>query len=160
MLFRSADWNKILNTQLVSNDELKASVALVFVVFVVRFVAGLIMSVLRADQRPALADSYSLIASVISLVIVYMLSFTPGNSLFYACMAIALPDSVILIFVNIYFFRGRYQSYAPSFKFLKKEYFKDIFNLGLKFFIIQLAGIVTMSSSNIIIAQKIGRAHV
>ena len=155
-----ADWNMILNTQLVSNDELKASVALVFVVFVVRFVAGLIMSVLRADQRPALADSYSPIASVISLVIVYLLSFTTGNSLFYACLAIALPDSVILILVNIYFFRGRYKSYAPSFKFLKKEYFNDIFNLGLKFFIIQLAGIVTMSSSNIIIAQTISPAEV
>ncbi|MFM7813774.1 MAG: lipopolysaccharide biosynthesis protein [Flavobacteriales bacterium] len=155
-----ADWNTILNSQIISSDELRASVAIVFVIFIVRFIAGLIMSVLRADQRPALADSYSPIASVISLVAVYFLSFSSDNSLFKACIAIALPDTAILILANVYFFRGRYKDFAPSFRFLKKEYFKEIFSLGLKFFVIQLAGIITMSTSNLIIAQTISPAEV
>jgi len=67
---------------------------------------------------------------------------------------------VVLIIASIYFYTGRYQNIAPSFKFIKFEYARDLLNLGVKFFIIQIAGLIIYQSSNIIIAQFFGPSEV
>lgn len=154
------DWNIILNTNLVTNDELQNTVAIVFCIFIVKFVSNLITSILRADQRPALAESLAPVGSLISLILVLVLKSNQVNSLIFACAAIALPDTLLVVFANYYFFSTRYKDFAPRWRMVDRAYFKDIFNLGMKFFWIQIGGLVMFSSSNIIITQVINPAEV
>lgn len=53
-------------------------------------------------------------------------------------------------------FRGRYNLYKPSFKFVDWSRVKDLFNLGVKFFFVQIASILLYQTNNIIISQLFG----
>lgn len=155
-----SNWNKILNVYTVSNSELIRSVLLVLVIFILRFVFKLISVVLKADQRPAISDAYLPIGSSISLLLVLSLRYFVPDSLFIACAIIATPQMLILALKNVYFFRTQYKQYSPSIRFFGKKYLKDIYSLGLKFFIGQLAALIVFSSHNFILAKVINPTEV
>ena len=154
------DWQRILNVTTIDRQELMYSVLIVYLMFVTRFVFNLITNLLKADQRPALADAFYPIGSIITLVIIYLLGFFSKDSLLLACMAIAVPPVFAIIVANIIMFSKRYYDYRPQFKFVDKNHIKEIFSLGIKFFFIQMAGLVMFSSSNIILTQVVNPAEV
>jgi len=65
-----------------------------------------------------------------------------------------------LIGANLIFFNGVFKKYRPTLSKVKFSYAKGLFNLGVIFFIIQLAGIIQYQTANIIIAQNFGTADV
>lgn len=155
-----SNWNKILNVDTISNSELIKSVLLVLVIFILRFIFQLISVILKADQRPAISEAYLPIGSSISLFLVLLLRYFVPDSLFIACAIIAAPQMLILALSNIYFFKTQYKKYRPSIKFFSKKYLKDIYSLGLKFFVGQLAALIMFSSHNFIIAKVINPTEV
>lgn len=154
------DWQKILNVNSIENNELLYSVLIVFVMFVLRFVLNLITMILKADQRPALADMFLPIGSIITLAVISILGTFSKDSLFLACLAIALPPVLTVFIANIIFFNKRYKLYKPKLRWVDKSLFREIFSLGLKFFFIQIAGLIMFSSSNIILTQVVNPAEV
>ena len=159
-IIRILNWNKTLNVQTIPNSELIHSVLFVLVMFIFRFVFILITVILKADQRPAISDAYLPISSFISLVLVLLLRMLVPDSLFLACVIIAAPPLLVLLIANFYFFKTQYHQYRPSVKFFKKKYLKDIYSLGIKFFVGQLAGLIMFSSHNFIIAKVINPTEV
>jgi hypothetical protein len=51
---------------------------------------------------------------------------------------------------------GLRNKFAPSLKYVKFHYARDLMTLGIKFFIIQMAGVILYQTNNIIIAQLFG----
>lgn len=147
------DWNGLLNVYTVSSSELSWTVFVVFFFFVVQLVAEQMTNLLRADQKAAIADVFKPIANVISLGLVLLIGMFSTNSLFFASIAMAAPYAVLLVVINIFFFSSRYQNYRPSFGRVSKKYLKDIYSLGLKFFISQLSSLVVFSSANLLISH-------
>lgn len=154
------NWQKVLNTTLVSQQELLFSVLFVLVMFILRFILYQISEILKAVQRPALSDIFLPIASCVTLICVFLLRFVSKDSLFLACVAISAPPVIILLFANLYFFHKEYKEFSPSLKDIDNSLFKDTFTLGLKFFIIQLSGLVMFASSNIILTQLVNPSEV
>lgn len=154
------NWQSILNTTTISQNELTYSVLLVLAMFVLRFILYQISVILKGDQRPALSDIFLPISNIITLIIVILLGFFSRNSLLWACLAISVPPSAILLLANLYFFNHDYKCYRPMFNMVDKSLFKDTFTLGLKFFIIQLSGLVLYASSNIILTQVVSPSEV
>src|SRR5690606_19558699 len=74
--------------------------------------------------------------------------------------ALCLSPILVLLFANIYFFRGKYYQYRPILSKVDFSKSKGLFNLGLTFFVIQIAGLVQFQSANIIIAQSFGTYEV
>jgi O-antigen/teichoic acid export membrane protein len=62
----------------------------------------------------------------------------------------------VLIIASIYFFNSDYKEIRPSINCVNFSYAKDLLNLGVQFFIIQIVGLVIYQSTNIIIAQYFG----
>lgn len=154
------NWNSLLNVNFVASSELRNTVAIVFYIFIARFILQLITVILKADQRPAISDVFLPIASIISLISVLLLKFFIQDSLFWASVAIALPPVLVLLVSNIYFFAKDYSYCKPNFSHFNKIYLKDIFSLGLKFFLGQLLSIIMFQSSNIILIRLIGPEEV
>lgn len=154
------DWQKILNVTTIENNELIYSVLMVYVMFVLRFVFNLITMILKADQRSAHADMFLPIGSIITLAIISVLGTFSKNSLFLACFAIALPPVFTVFVANIIYFKKRYKLYKPKLSSIDNTLFREIFSLGLKFFSIQIAGLIMFSSSNIILTQIVNPAEV
>ncbi|MCB0472385.1 MAG: oligosaccharide flippase family protein [Flavobacteriaceae bacterium] len=150
------DWTVIINTDESLAEELSLLALIVFGFFFLQFVLKLVSIVLVADQRPAIADSFGPIGNLISLIAIYILTVTTNGSLIYLGWVLSLSPVIILIGATIYFYSGKYKIIAPSFKYVQFEYAKDLLNLGVKFFLIQIAALIMFQSSNIIIAQFFG----
>jgi len=149
-------WDVILNTDNKLALELTNLAYIVFGFFFLRFVLKLIGTILYADQRPALANSFGPIGNVFILILIYILSsFTKGSLILLGTIMSVVPV-IVLITASLILFNGRYKKIAPSFVYIKFKYAKDLLSLGIKFFLIQIAGLVIFQTSNIIIAQYMG----
>lgn len=156
----SGNWNSILNVSSIANSELQKTVLVIFGIFVMQFVFELISTVLKADQRAAISDVFKPIASVVSLIAVLLLGTFSHNSLFLASLSMSLPFMVILLLANIYFFSKNYKDYIPDIKYFDKYYLKDIYSLGVKYFVGQLSMLVVFSSANILLSKLINPSAV
>lgn len=154
------DWTKILNTDAALLHQLTNLTFIVFGFFFIRFVIQLLSIVLFADQRPAVANVFGPIGNLLILISIYILTKTTEGSLIYLGWVLSVIPVLVLLIASLYFYNNDYKKIAPSLKFVKMEYAKDLLNLGLKFFLIQIIGLIVYQSSNFIIAQYFGPEEV
>lgn len=154
------DWTVILNTEKDLLNDLTLLSYIVFCFFFLTFVLKLIGIILTADQRPAINNLFGPLGNLLALIIIYILTKTTSGSIIYLGLALSISPVIILVIATVYFYRTDYKSIAPSIKFIDFAYAKVLLNLGIKFFIIQVSGLVILNTSNIIIAQFFGPAQV
>lgn len=156
------NWNYILNAgqDIVLQKELSIVAFVVFTFFCLSFVFKLITTILTADQKPAKASFFDLIGQIITLVLIYVLTKITEGSLLYLGIVLSSTPVLVLLISSTFFFNGKYKAYRPTIKLIDFSKVKDLLNLGLKFFIIQIAAILLYSTNNIIISQLFGPKQV
>ena len=154
------NWSKILNVSENMHSEIAILAAIVFTYFCLQFILRIITTIITADQQPAKASVIDVAGQVCSLIVVFILIKTTSGSLIKLGIALCAAPIIVLIGANWFFFRGIYNKYKPKISKVNFSYSKGLFNLGLIFFIIQIAGIIQYQSANIIIAQNFGTADV
>lgn len=159
-ILSSLNWNSILNVHTIDNSELIITIVSIFLVFALQFVLELISVVLKADQRAAISDVFKPVGSVISLLVIISLKFFSSNSLLYASLAMSVPFALVLLFANAYYFKKDYAKFKPSLNLFDKSYLKDIYSLGVKYFLGQFAALIVFSSSNILLSNLINPEEV
>lgn len=150
------DWTRVLNTDKKMLPELTTLAFIVFGFFFLRFVLKLVGIVLRADQRPALANTFGPIGNLISLIFIYILTLTTKSSLLYLGWILSVIPTMILLFATIYFYGNKYKFLRPSISFVNFKYAKNLLGLGINFFVINISMLIMYQSSMIIIAQAFG----
>jgi O-antigen/teichoic acid export membrane protein len=154
------DWSKLLNTRLEMAGELSRVAMVVFTFFALRFVFNLIGIILTSDQLPAVNNSFGPLGNLIAFVAIYLITkFTHGNLLYISLIYSAAPV-LILIIASFYFFNGKYEFIKPDLKAVDFKYFKSLADLGVKFFVLQIACLIIFSTDNVIITQILGPAEV
>ena len=154
------DWSKILNTTEVPRSELNLLAIIVFGFFALRLIFKLIVSVLLANQQPAMRDLIETAGKVLNLIIVYVLLQTTTGKLLYLGISYSASPIFLLIIFSIILFTGKFKQISPSIKFVDFSLFGDLFKLGGKFFIIQIAAVILFSTDNMIITQLYSPAEV
>ena len=154
------DWTVPLNTDKSMAPELSILASIIFGFFFLRFVVKLISIVLFADQRSAVANTFGPIGNLIILILVYILTKTTEGSLIYLGWVLSVIPVLVLLVASFYFYSTDYKKIAPSIKYVKFEYANHLLSLGVKFFLIQISGLIIYQSSNFIIAQFFGTAEV
>ena len=154
------NWAKILNAPGEMESELSSLAAIVFTFFCLRLVFGLILTVLVADQRPAVGTLLEILTNALTLACVYILTRISAGSLFWLGFSLSSIAAIVPLAANFWFFRAKYKTYAPSLRYVNAAYGRELTNLGIQFFILQIAGLLIFSSSNIIITQLFGPSEV
>lgn len=154
------NWAKILNISDSMQSEISILAVIVFTYFCVQFVLRIITTLLVADQQPAKSSILDLLGQLLSLVLISILVITTKGSLVKLGIALCISPLLVLIGANLFFFKGSFKKYRPSFSTIKFSYAKGLFNLGVIFFIIQAAGIIQYETANIIIARNFGTLEV
>ena len=154
------DWSKVLNVSESIRPDVTSLAVIVFTYFCISFVFRIITTILLADQFPAKSSLIDLFGQIIALIIIIILIKTTEGSLIKLGFAFCASPLAVLIAANFIFFKGKYKQYSPSLSFVKFSYARDLFNLGVKFFIIQLAAIIQYQTANFIIARNFGTADV
>jgi O-antigen/teichoic acid export membrane protein len=154
------NWAKILNTPADMAGELSLLALIVFGFFCIQFVLRLITTIITANQQPAKASLFDFMGSLLSLSIIYILTKTTSGNLIYLGTVFSLTPVLVLISSSLWFYTHKYKPYAPSIKFVKFRFARDLMSLGSKFFVIQMAAVILYQTSNIIIAHLFGPEQV
>jgi O-antigen/teichoic acid export membrane protein len=133
---------------------------IVFGFFFLRFAIKLITDVLLAHQRSGLSNALGPLGNILCLPIIYLLSIFTEGSLLYLGITLSLVPVLVLAAASLYLYTHEYKGIAPSFRFVKFEHGKDLLNVGVRFFIIQIAAIIIFQSSYIVTSRFFGPATV
>lgn len=147
------NWCALLNIPDSNDAEILMLVSIVFSFFCLQFVLRIINTILLANQQPAKSSFIDMLGQLLSLLIIIVLIHTTQGSLIYLGLGLTLAPLLILLLANLCLFRGEYKQYAPSLSCCRFKYFKEIFGLSSKFFIIQIAAIIQYQTANFIIAR-------
>ena len=147
------NWTVVFNASQKLQGQLQLLMPIVFGCFSLQLMLKLITSIYIGNQDHSMQGKIGFITSMGSLLLIWVLTQTSNSSLLlFGAVFMALPVFILLI-LNIVAFTGKYAPFRPSLAFWKKEYFRDIFGLGLSFFVIQISIIVLFSTDNFIITQ-------
>ncbi len=154
------NWTRVFNAPpgLSSDLNLAAFYAISLLFF--QFVLRLINTVLLSFQRSAMADFTNALIQVFVLIGLYVLKDMHYNSLAAIALVYSLVPVLVFLLMSIILFLNKYKMVRPSFHFVKYKYVKNLLNLGLSFFIIQIAALVIYASDNFIISQLFHPADV
>ncbi len=147
------DWNQILNTETINQEELSKLVSIVFTFFILRFLLKLIGVILIADQRPAVNNAFGPLSNLIAFIVIYILMYTIEGSLVSLGLVLSLSPFFVYLVASVYFFSKDYRDYRPRLKYVKLIHYKDLLGIGIKLFIIQVASLILLSSANLLIIQ-------
>ncbi|MRI02607.1 oligosaccharide flippase family protein [Kriegella sp. EG-1] len=154
------DWSSLLKLAPEYAADVSKLALIVFTYFCLQFVLQTITTVITADQEPARASLINVIGQIITLIVIVILVQTTEGSLVNLGLALCVSPLIALIGANFFFFRGKYKAYRPKFSKIKFSHAKGLFNLGVIFFVIQIAGLVQYESANIIISRSFGPSDV
>jgi len=162
LLNQFLNWNKILNvdTSVVSSKELSLLAMIVFVLFCLGLVLKLITTILTADQKPALSSIFDLIGKFLALVVIFIMTKTTTGSLLYFGTVYSVMPILVLVVSSLWFYNGRYKKYKPSIRYVDLNQASNLLNLGVKFFVIQITGVLFYQTNAIIIAHMFSPSEV
>ena len=154
------DWNSLLNIQDYSGQGLSAAMCIIAAFFCLNFILSTINVVIFAHQDPADASLCTLFQQVVSLLVIYLLTLTTEGSLVNLCIGLCLSPLIVISLYNIILFKGRYKDLSPSIKCVDFKRIPDLLKLGLKFFVIQFAGVIQFQLVNFLIIRNFGSDEV
>lgn len=149
----AVDWCKLLNvSQIYSDDIVKAMYALIAFTCI-QFIANAIVSIVAAFQEVALSNTFSVIGNILALVAVFILTRTCPPSLVVLSIVMAAAPVLVLVLATIILFSSRYRQISPNISSISRNLINDIFNLGYKFFIINVQVLIVYNATNVLISN-------
>lgn len=150
ILFPFINWNSLLNisSSIIDNNTLLLFITIVFVGVIIQFFFLLITSVFYAIQKTFWPSLLALITQLMILIYISFFRFDDISSkLRGLSIAYVLCHIAPLLIATLIIFSVKLKEIRPSIKFFDKKSARDILNLGLSFFLIQL-GLIALNSSN------------
>lgn len=151
------DLNKFFNvsSQTVSPDSLKYSFVILFLGICCSFVLKVINSIIYAVQKSSLNNLLTLITSVIPLI--YIAIFKSNsidiNLVALSYVHIFAVNFPLLLATVIAFFGTSLKTCRPSFEFIDKGIARQIFSIGVGFFVTQILFMLLTNTNEIIISR-------
>lgn len=154
------DWCALLNINSSYGELLITSSRIVIVSFCFSIVLKIIQNVFQAFQMTAAASLLDTIGQVLSLIFIYILTKTTLPNLNYLAIVFCFTPLVVFIIASLVMYCSRFSEVSPSFNSIELRYAASIFNLGGKFFLIQIIAIVLYQATNFIISHFCGPEQV
>ncbi len=145
------NWNSVLNID--TTEDLHLVFAIVISYFSLNFIFSTISTVLIADQRPGESSIQIVIQQFLLLVTIIVLTKLTAGSLMNLCLALCVIPLLVIVGFNIVLFSGRYKEISPSFFSVDFHLIKDLLSLSLKFFYLQIVGLILFQLTNFIIIR-------
>lgn len=153
------NFQKVFNIN-VSEIEIKYSILITLFSFSINFILGLGKTIANSIHKSSLVNLSQCIYSVVLLILIIVLNkyFKENSNLISIAIVYLICTCAGNIFISIIIFKNSYL--IPKLAFFEKKYLKDIFSMGVKFFLIQLCGIILFSTDSIIITNILGPLEV
>ncbi len=151
------DWYRLLNVTKDAIGNLSEVIQVSLLFFCVNFVLKFVGNVYQALQLPAFNNLISFVGHLLSLVVIYIFTLTvvPGT-LFYVAVIYSIAPPIVYLIAYPVTFKYLYPFLAPSFRYFKIDYLKELISFSILFFILQIASVVLFALSNLLISNLFG----
>lgn len=158
--FRVLDVYQLLNVDPHIVGGLYMTMACTIVFVGITLVLKIIGNIYLGLQLPAINNALVVGGQTLGLFFIFVLSRPSGTlSLFeVALISTASPVLVYLLAMPLTF--RRYKALRPSWRCFNRSMVRELFSLGLQFFILQVAGMVLFFSSSVLISNLMSPAEV
>ena len=117
------------------------------------FIFKLIGNFYMGLQLPAISNLLIVCGQTLTLFFTYLVYLSGSHSMMHIALANTLSSLIIYLSAYIYSFYYKYPHLRPSIKFVHLRQAKEVMGIGIKFFIIQISGVILFMSSNILISN-------
>lgn len=144
-----------ISIDVINSRSLKTGVLILFFGICINFVLKSINSIVYAIQKSSLNNFVSLIISLIPLLFILISSNKGINSNFVSLAFVhALAINIPLIILSLAIFRSKKLKLCkPELKYFEFSTAKQMLNIGLQFFIVQIFFMILMSTNEIFIIK-------
>ncbi|MDR0940079.1 MAG: oligosaccharide flippase family protein [Mediterranea sp.] len=154
------DWTQFLNVPAKYAPDIRNALYVLVVCFCLQMIVNVLSSVIAAFQRVALSSVFPVIGNVLSLIVIFILTKTAAPSLQVLALAISVMPIIVFVIASLILYGNRFNKVKPSIYCIKFSQIKDLFGLGLKFFLIQIQVVVLFQATNILISNLSGAEEV
>ncbi|MBU3200976.1 oligosaccharide flippase family protein [Clostridium estertheticum] len=148
-------WNKVFNTNALTQQQFIALTIVVFVLYMINFILSLCNSLYYSIQKAAMTGRTAVINNILVLISIIIIRRFQGSNLVLMATIYTLSGTISYIIITVLFFRER-PELLPKLKYFNRNNIKYILNDGIKFFVIQIACIIIFTTDNMIITQVLG----
>lgn len=154
------DWSQVFNVNPELASEISWLVGITFVLTSVQFSLKLLGTLLTASHKPAIAALIMALSNTLILVaFLGAKKWLTGNLICIGFIYTLVPVLVFTI-ASIFMFSSRFYPVRPSVSFFRKDKVKSLFNLGIQFFVIQIAVLVIFQTDTMIITHMLSPVEV
>lgn len=149
------DWSAIFNVDGSMSTELFYLIGITFLCTIIQFGLKLITTLLTAIHKPGVAGAVMSISNSLVLILFILGGDFLSNNIVGIGFVYTLMPLIVLLGASIWFFSRELKEYIPSFNFVRKSKVKDLFSLGIQFFLIQVAVVIIFQTDTMIISHSI-----
>jgi O-antigen/teichoic acid export membrane protein len=154
------NWNKVLNIYYKVPYNIFKIIFVVVSFFCIQFVTQIIDAILSATQEIFKSSLILFIGQLLGLVTIYILTFFVKGSLLLLVTVMAGSPIIAIVLSSIFLYNTSLKKFSPTIKCIDFKYVKKLLNVGLVFFVIQIASMVLIYSDNFIIVRVLGPKEV
>lgn len=151
------NWNSFFNTE----ENVGPIIIITVIAICMSFILSLINTISFSLQRSEEAAYRGVIIQLINFIAIFFFSLRNDSGIQLTIVALITGLSPIIVYglSSIATF-SRHKTIAPSIRYFKKDELHNICDLGLKFFLIQIVGLILFSTDSLIITKIIDNIHV
>ena len=146
-------WTRWLNINPELVNEVRLLGAIIIVAFGIQFIARNIYEIFYAMQKMAYVELFSFLTKLSFLILIIIIPFIVADSLLLFGAAKSMTFALVPLVVGLYFFRTKFNKYRPYLKHVRLDYFKGLFSLGFKFFMIKISMLIIHQTNNVLIGS-------
>lgn len=146
--------DKLLNVSQEYAKDVNIVAIIVIIALSIKFIFQNITPVLIAVQKIGYSSFIDLVGQLLAFIGILVLYWLGIKSLIYFSVVILYIPIIVQLLFTCLVFRTALVKISPSYSCSDKKCFKDIFSLGINFFIIQIAAIVIFQTNNFLIANN------
>lgn len=154
------NWAHFLNVNPIYNAEISKALYALIACFCLQMIVNVLTAVIAAYQKVALSSAFPVIGNFLSLIAIFLLTQLCPPSLLALAFAISAMPILVLLIASFVLFHKKFSKVAPSIRAIDRKYIKNLFNLGFKFFFIQIQVVVLYQCTNILISNVSGANEV
>lgn len=149
------NWYSLFNTKINMRSPMAISIVFICLNFVLT-ISNSLLYALQLSERVALRQCLIQVFNILGLLLIN--KFTSG-SLILMAIQFGMSSLSVYLWNTVFIFRN-YQELSPHIKYFDKNKIKEIANVGIKFFLIQLSCIALYTVDNILITNLFGAKSV
>jgi len=152
IVFPVIDWQHFLNIYNISRNRIMILMIVTVSLVVINLSIALCNSIFYAIQKASLTGLSQVVSQILSLMFIYLMKLVNDNDIIMWSSLYVSSIIIANIILSAAYFKKNVKL-LPKLRYFKKNKIRDLFAIGIKFFLMQVATMILFSSSNFLVMK-------